>query len=445
VSPKKYKWQIGQTPPELDVHSSAKHNVYRYYFRRYIDVLCSDPHHDGLNLTLVDGFAGGGVYLRNGQPASGSPMILLEEIAAAEARFAQQRTKPFRLHAEFIFVERNGANYQFLKDTIRRSQFAAGSIKLVEDTFETALPAIIQRIRSRGRAQRCIFFLDQFGYTQVSFDTVRTILTSLQNPEIILTFAVDHLIDYLSTTPASIEAVKPVELSVQHIQDLISTKDQREARWVIQNFLYAHLINQTRAPYYTCFFIKSPESHRSYWLVHISKHPKARDETALQHWALSNHFVHHGREGLRMLGFDPDRDIDQFPLDFMFDDNAEARSRAALRRELPPLIFDRLRHTNGPPTMGRLFKTIANETPATTKLISKVLVGLREDEEIEIVRKDGRPKPRSTHLEWSDVILPAKQRSLFSRLSPMRLSSWSTAPRPFPNGTPDLMERSGEP
>jgi hypothetical protein len=189
---------------------------------------------------------------------------------------------------------------------------------------------------------------------------------------------------------------------------------------VIQNLLYTHLVNQTEAPYYTCFFIKSPESHRSYWLVHISKHPKARDEMALQHWALGNHFVHHGREGLRMLGFDPghEQDIHQPPLDFMFDDNAEARSRAALRHELPPLIFDRRRQANGPPTMGRLFTTIANETPATTELISKVLVGLREDAEIEIVTKDGRPKPRSTQVGWSDVILPAKQRSLFSSVWP---------------------------
>lgn len=139
---------------------------------------------------------------------------------------------------------------------------------------------------------------------------------------------------------------------------------------------------------------------------------------ALQHWALGNHFIHHGREGLRMLGFDPNHDAHQIPLDFMFDDNAEARSRTALRRELPPLIFDRHRLADGPPTMGRLFSTIANDTPATTELISKVLVGLREDEEIEIVTKDGRPKPRSTHVEWSDVILPARQRSIFSSVWP---------------------------
>jgi three-Cys-motif partner protein len=421
VSAKKYDWQIGQTPPELDTHSAAKHAVFRSYVRRYIEVLTSDPRHDGLNLTLVDGFAGGGAYVWQGQPAPGSPMILLEEIAAAQAQFKQERTKPFQLNAEFIFVEKIGANHQFLADNIQKSQFRSwlgGKIQMLNAEFESELPRIITHVQNRGRAQRCIFFLDQFGYNQVSFDAVRNILSSLQNPEIILTFNVDYLIDYLSKEDAFLTAVKPVELDTDHIQDLLSLKDQRQARWIIQNFLYTHLVRQTGAPYYTCFFIKTPDSHRSYWLVHISKHPKARDEMALRHWALGNHFVHHGREGLRMLGFDPERDTNQIPLDFLFDDDAEARSKTALRTELPPLIFERRLQVDGPPTMGRLFTAIANETPATTELISKVLVGLREDSEIEIVTKEGRSKPRSAHVDWTDVILPAKQRSLFSAVWP---------------------------
>src|SRR5229473_4753362 len=67
---------------------------------------------------------------------------------------------------------------------------------------------------------------------------------------------------------------------------------------------------------------------------------KARDEMALRHWAMSNHFVHHGRAGLKMLGFDPEQNIQQIPLGFFFDDDAETRSKNALMNELPPLIFD---------------------------------------------------------------------------------------------------------
>lgn len=65
---KKYDWQVGHTPPPLDEHSAAKHSVFRSYVQRYIEILTSDPRHDGLNLTLIDGFAGGGEYSYRGQP-----------------------------------------------------------------------------------------------------------------------------------------------------------------------------------------------------------------------------------------------------------------------------------------------------------------------------------------------------------------------------------------
>lgn len=124
---------------------------------------------------------------------------------------------------------------------------------------------------------------------------IRTILAELNNPELIVTFNVDWLIDYLSTDEKFLKAVKPVELSLQDVQELLNLKGQREARWLIQNMLYKHFIANTGAPYYTPFFIKSNESHRAYWLIHISKRHPARDEMTAVHWRLQNHFVHRGR------------------------------------------------------------------------------------------------------------------------------------------------------
>jgi three-Cys-motif partner protein len=424
MTSEKYSWKVGDTPPLLEAHSLAKHAVLRTYVRRYIEVLTSNPRRDSLNLTLIDGFAGGGEYLYQGTVSPGSPMILLEEIAGAQARFDTERTKPFHLNADFVFVEVSKPNLDFLEHTIRASghkRLLDDSVHLLNQSFEDALPSIISRIQARSRADRCIFFLDQYGYNQVSFDAIRMILTSLQNPEIIVTFSVDSLIDYLTEDEAFLKGIKPVELSLDDVHNMLALKEQREARWLIQNLLYRHLRDKTAAPYYTCFFIKSPASHRSYWLVHISKHPKARDEMALRHWAMSNHFVHHGRAGVRMLGFDPEKDINQIPMDFLFDDNADMRSKAALMTELPPLIFGSTAGTAGPPTLGSLFSQICNETPATTHQISDVLVRLRNEREIEILSEDRRPKPRSLQIGWSDLILPARQRSMFSTIWPPQL------------------------
>lgn len=165
-----------------------------------------------------------------------------------------------------------------------------------------------------------IVFLDQYGYGDVSLRAIRTILEYLKNPEIILTFSVDHIISYLSEEKSFLRGVMPAELGIEQIREMLALRENggREARWLIQNFLYRHLQERTGAPFYTCFFIKSPASHRSYWLVHISKHPRARDEMAARHWALTNHFIHHGRAGTQMLGYDPGQPIspDQIPMDF---------------------------------------------------------------------------------------------------------------------------------
>jgi three-Cys-motif partner protein len=242
-------------------------------------VLTSNPQLDTLSLTLVDGFAGGGQYSFQGATALGSPMILLQEVACAQARLTHARRKVFKLNAEFVFVERSPRSKAFLEHTIRATehgQLLDKSVHLLGGQFEHELPGIIQRIRTRNRAQRSIFFLDQYGYNQVSLETIRTILTSLENPEIIVTFNVDSLIAYLNEDDDFLKGVKPVELDQGIVKQMLAMKDQSEGRWLIQNMLFRHLRDKTGAPFYTCFFIKSPASHRSYWLIHIFETPESQ-------------------------------------------------------------------------------------------------------------------------------------------------------------------------
>lgn len=420
---RKYDWQIGRPPPPLEEHSFAKHSVFRSYVQRYIEILTSDPRHDGLKLSLVDGFAGGGEYLYQGQILPGSPLILLDEVAGARARFATSRTKSFALETEFFFVEQRRQNIEYLDNAIRQTAHGAqigSTINLLNESFEAALPSLISRIQSRGTSHRSLFFLDQYGYGDVPFALIRGILEHLKNPEIILTFSVDWIINYLSDTPSFLKAVLPVELDLRQVREMIGLRDNggREARWVIQNFLYRHLQERTGAPFYTCFFIKAPKSRRSYWLVHISKHPRARDEMAARHWALKNHFVHHGGPGTQMLGYDPARSLDQLPMDFLFDDDADARSKAALLEELPAKIFDPTRVSDGGISLGSLFTGICNSTPATVELVSDAVIRLRAEGEVQILTKDRKERPRSANCDWTDIILPARQRSLFSALGP---------------------------
>lgn len=59
---KLYEWNLGQSLPVLGEHSVAKHEIYEQYIRIYIDRLTRTPSQTMLNLTIVDGFSGGGLY-----------------------------------------------------------------------------------------------------------------------------------------------------------------------------------------------------------------------------------------------------------------------------------------------------------------------------------------------------------------------------------------------
>src|SRR5215218_2974064 len=70
-----FDWSSWQAKlPALANHSQAKLNVLRTYIENYIQILCTGkPGQDRFRLTLVDGFAGGGIY--EGQKF-GSPFVL---------------------------------------------------------------------------------------------------------------------------------------------------------------------------------------------------------------------------------------------------------------------------------------------------------------------------------------------------------------------------------
>jgi len=84
---KGYDWEIGNTPPIIEAHSLTKHEVIREYLSNYIQILCQRPVVENLHLTLIDGFAGGGLYThyQTGDTVPGSPLILITTVEESEA------------------------------------------------------------------------------------------------------------------------------------------------------------------------------------------------------------------------------------------------------------------------------------------------------------------------------------------------------------------------
>jgi three-Cys-motif partner protein len=419
VTRKHYEWRVGEQLPILGDHSVAKHEIFEQYLGIYIERLTRTFSQTILNLTIVDGFCGGGLYRLGTSEAEGSPLRLLRAVEEADKALNAARIKGFEVRADFVFIDENAEHIAFLRDLLIKRGYGSRlgtDIFLQCSTFEDACPGIIARIKAKGTAQRSLFFLDQYGWSDVRFATIRSILGQIRNPEILLTFAVDALIDFLTEKRTESAALLGLDLQREDVRALLELKSGDGWRYLIQNGLYRHVQSRTGAPFYTPFFIHSVESHRSYWLLHLSSHRQARDEMGKLHWRINNHFQHHGGAGFHALGFNPSKDLRQDLMQFMFDDDARARSEAAVLDQLPRMIHAANQGDLGGLVVEQLFAGNCNDTPVTSDILSSQLRLLRDEGELMIVSGAGKEKPRAKTIAWDDRLILPRQRSMFSRL-----------------------------
>lgn len=408
----KYLWQPGAPPPPIDPHSLAKHEVLAGYLRQYVRVVTANRRMDKLNLTLVDGFAGGGEYLSPGGGIHpGSPLIMLKSMEDATAELVQERSKPFHLDVSYVFVEKDPGAFRYLAgalDERGHGRRIGQDIRLIGGTWEQEVDAIAAQIRARGHAGRSIFVLDQYGYTGVLLATIRRIFKKLKKAEVLLTLATDWLVDFVADSPTSVKALAPLELEPGRL--LAAKEDSRDWRRAIQHLMYEHIVRESGAAYYTPFFIVSPDAHRSFWLLHLSGHARARDEMAKLHWELHNHFEHYGGAGLKMLGYNPKYDSSltrQLP--FSFDNAARQATLAALAEDLPTKIWPFL---DGVP-FDHLFAEIANDTPAHSDIVKESILALARDGVFEVLGRGGGKVRQLDRLDDKAIVRPFRQTRLF--------------------------------
>ncbi len=419
---KHYDWKLGEDLPKIGAHSLAKHRIIRRYVERYIEIVTATSWQEELNITFVAGYAGGGRYIAGRDTVPGSPLIFLEAVAAAAARLSATRPKGFRINADYVFVDQNPSHTEFLRAEIQSSRFAGEldrSIRVWTADFNERVEEVIAIARSRSpRVGRAVFLLDQYGWSQVAFRSVRAILQQLSKAEVFLTFSVDALIDYISDRSSEMRAFGEIDVDQAVVRELLQLKQDEQAgyRTLIQNGLYRHIQAVTDAPYYSPFFIKSTEAHRSYWLLHLSRHREARNEIGMIHWAENNTTIHHGRPGLHALGFTPGGDIEQLAMGYLFDGHARQLSRDVLKQQLPRLIYDAA-DSDIAPSLEDLFGLRCNDTPVVREILEETLIALRGEGELRIVDEEGRPKPRANRVDWSDRILLPPQRSFFGPFS----------------------------
>jgi len=414
-----YDWILGGALPELGRHSVAKHEVFDRYIAAYIRTLTRNHLKRALNLTIVDGFCGGGRYILENMEVDGSPLRMLAAVERAQSELDAARVLGFEIKADFVFIDDNPNHVEFLRDQLHRRGHGARigkDIRIITSTFEAACPGVIERIQNKGRAHRSLFFLDQYGWSDVTFATIREIMGKLANPEVILTFMVDSLVNLLSDKMSDFRALTAIDYGRDDIRALIALKQQKGWKRIIQNTVYGHIQARTGAAFYTPFFIHPEKSNRDYWLVHLSKHHQAREEMGKIHWGLENTFEHFGRTGFNALGFIPGVDVCEDVLDFGFNDNARSRSEAAVLDQLPRLIHAAAIRDDAPLTKQAIFASRCNDTPVVGDIVDSQLAFLRDEKEIVITAADGSVRRSAKQFAWDDRIERVREPGLFSVL-----------------------------
>ncbi|WP_454845593.1 three-Cys-motif partner protein TcmP [Ralstonia thomasii] len=244
-----YTWVWGSPPPLLKRHSEVKHALLRNYLVDYFLTLVSLPQQDKIQLTIVDGFCGGGLYLNeDGQEVPGSPLVILEAIREAEilVNVRQERRKPILIDVELICIDASEQSLDYLERLLRERGYGAalaiGKVSIVKGEFADHCGAAIQRCHDRSpRSGRALFVLDQYGYSDVPMHCLRDIFAKLKHAEVILTFYIDALIKYLNERNlAAFEKATGISASVR-ASEIDEIKQSPRWRVHLQSSLYRDL------------------------------------------------------------------------------------------------------------------------------------------------------------------------------------------------------------
>ena len=406
----KYEWVIGEEFPQIDEHSIVKLEILERYIEIYLRYLSNNPFQSNLKLNIIDGFSGGGIYKGN---ILGSPLRIKQTIENTKKiiKFEREQSNcmPMSFDIDYRFIEKKKNTFDFLEYLLKEYGLYCNKTKCILGEFTTYLDAIISETKEKTRSGRSIFILDQYGYADAPIKSIKKIFQELDSTEVILTFSIDSLIDYLSK-----ENTKVLEnqgLTKNEIEKIFDEKDDNDfSRAKIQPILYKTIVEQVCAPFYTPFFIKSDVSNRAYWLFHFSTHPTARDEMMKLHWEKQNTFIHYGGEGLKMLiGYSGEYKNTLFRNEaYEFNDFAKERSIDTLSEEIPRMI-----HASKEVTFEKLKNSIINETPVTENILRESLSNSLESGEIEIKSADRLSKRKKfTRIKKDDFLIWKGQKQL---------------------------------
>ena len=419
ASDDKYQWRVGQPPPILDRHSQTKHNIIEEYVRRYILRLMSQATIPSFQLTLVDGFCGGGNYqTEQGGLVDGSPLLLMRAVREARALLNIGRRVPREINVNFEFVDISADTTSYLNYWIN-AKLQENAIEVVDhqrikiatNSFSSELPSIVQSIKLRKRGEHAIFVLDQYAYKDIPLPEIAAILKNLKGAEVVMTINIDNMVTYLADSANNRRPLETIGLDAhipwEQIKYLKATQKQ-EWRRVLQRYIAHGIKHESGAMFMTLFFVKPHGANTwGYWLIHLSNHYRAHEVMKSLHWEHATDFGHELEPGIFELGYNANKDIDYTgQATFQFgDQGAKELCIDGIREHFGKLVFAQ----NTPVRVGDLFEgCVTNSTAAEVHLL-EATKQLHASKNIIVTSRGGVVRRPSKQYRHDDVIEASRQ------------------------------------
>lgn len=400
-----HRWGDGCSPT-LREHSKAKHEVLSEYIRTYLSIVCQPRKVESFNVTLVDGFSGGGVY---DDGKKGSPLVMIDAVCKAIFDINLHRKKHVNISPHYFFVELDPLNYESLAGSLRAGYSRSDNVFTINGDFNAHAHHIIDHIKKRNPrgGGGAIFFLDQDGYSDVHIDTLRAIRRELPKAEIIININVSWLIDFIDDSDRFRNTISNMGLSrYVDVDEIISIKqDVEDSRYIIEAKLSKGLQSASGFPYFRPFFIEPEDNHRGYWLLHLSPHYRAHNAMSEVIWKKGNFMRHYGGDGARIFDLSYKGGISGLP--DVFGDTFNKRSMEehldGLVRDMPEVLW------SAPQTkVADLIEATCNDSAASRDMYIESISRMRNDGEIIVLGKSGGKK-RGPNILPADIIIPNRQ------------------------------------
>lgn len=399
----------------LDEHTKRKHKILREYFREYLITRCKHPRREKFRLAIVDGFAGGGKY---GCGSPGSPLILLETLKNTYNEIniyrATNNMRPIEIECFILLNDAMpGASNELTKNcaniVVEIQEHTSGLHLNVEYTnadFEELYPKIKAKILSQ-KHKNVLFNLDQYGYSDVKFDTLEDIQTSWPSAESFLTFSIETLKTFLSPDAKKNSVLNGSPKIQKEIYSFLEDGGELINKKTWMGFAEKVVFERLKrcATFVSPFSINNPDGWR-YWLLHFANRPTARKVYNNILHENHSHQAHFGRSGLNMLAFDPNQEIALY----LFDSDSRARASHELHQDIPNLI-----EAHGDSIdLDSFHLEIYNQTAAHSDDIHSVLIS---NPDIDVLTPDGNSRRSANTITSGDTIRLKKQTSFFPLFS----------------------------